>query len=543
MIDCASKHERGNLPAGSILDWGSNARSRAVRAFWGLFADLGAQAVVTLSTFLLTPLVLALTSRSLYGSWQAALAILSYLAMLDAGLGFSLVRLVASAATNKGAAGLSGVTSVAFFSFAAIGAAVLAIGLFVSPFIPGWFHVPPAEGVSVIRAYRIASFAGAVGLPLGTFNGVLAGMQRTALAGVLRGVAALIGALISFVLLKFNCGIAALAIANLAMAVSGGLLAWLSMRKIHPGICLALRFVSREGLAALWRVAGYFQLVRIAYIIALNTDALIIAAFLGASEVTPYVITARMATMFSIVLADKAPSAAYPALAQMHARGEIAALRRGFLALVYYSTRLALVGATLVALLNPAFVLLWVGNQGYGGSALNSVFIYWVLLDTVLRGSSLIPLVTGEMKTWAIVSAAEAVVNVFFSLLLVRPFGLVGVAAGTAIARTAITGVVMPAWSCKKLGLKVRDFFVLGVLRPMVGALPAIILAAIVALVLPTSWGWFRLAAVGFTCIAVNVAVFEGPKWLRLRNWSLDSLMKECVTPDLKPVMNTGQGE
>jgi O-antigen/teichoic acid export membrane protein len=521
----------------------SHTGSRAARAFWGLFADLGGQVVVTLSALLLTPLVLAATSKSLYGSWQAALSILSYLALLDAGLGFSLVRLVAAASGKRGADGLSPVGSVALVSFSAIGAAVLASGLFASSYIPGWFHVRGADAAAIVSAYRVAAVAGAIGLPLGTFNGMLAGLQRTALAGTLRGVAAVVGAITSFVLLECHAGIAALAWANLATSVSGGLLALFFLRALHPAVRFGTRFVSRREFAALWQVAGYFQLVRIAYVIALNTDPLIIAAFLGASEVTPYVITARMATMFSIVLADKAPSAVYPALAQMYARGEMDALRRGYLALVYYSTRLALVGATLVALLNPAFVLLWVGGAGYGGSALNAVFIYWVLLDTILRGTSVIPLVTGEMKTWALASFGEALVNVVFSLVLVRHFGLVGVAAGTAVARTLITGLVIPIWSCRKLALRVRTFVVAGVLGPVARALPAIALTAAIAFVVPASWGWLRLCSVGFAAVAANIAVFEAPKWVRRRHWSLHLLIKDFLTPDLTLALEAGAGK
>lgn len=514
-----------------------NAGSRAARAFWGLFTDVGCQAVVTVSTLLLTPVVLALTSKSLYGSWQAALSILSYLAMLDAGIGYSLVRLVASATSEKGTGALNSLASVALFSFSAIGAVVFAAGLLVSPLIPHWFHVPASEAATVVNAYRIAAFAGAAGLPLGTFNGVLVGMQRVAHSGILRTLGAVLGALVSFTLLEAHFGIAALAVGTFTTSAFVGIAALIAIKKLQPGLSFGLRFVTRAEFTSLWQTAGYFQLVRIAYIIVLNTDPLIIAAFLGASEVTPYVITARMAVMFSIVLADKPPSAVYPALAQMHARKETDLLRRAFLALVYYSTRLAVIGATLVALLNPAFVLLWVGRQGFGGPALNLVFIYWVLLDTILRGSSIMPLVTGEMKVWAIASAAEALVNVLFSIILVRPYGLVGVAIGTAIARTLITGLVIPVWSCKKLALRIRDFLLLGVLFPLLRTLPATAVTFVAAFLIPGAWGWFRLIAVTLTAIVANIAFFEGPKWLRARNWSSDSLLKTFLMPDLRPAL------
>lgn len=513
----------------------SGSGDRARRAFCGLCADLGCQAVVTLSTFLLTPLVLALTSKSLYGSWQAALSILSYLAMLDAGLGFSLVRLVAAATEKKGTETLSSVASAAFFSFAAIGAIVLGCGLLVAPHVPVWFQVPSGEAATVVSAYRVAALVGALGLPLGTFNGLLVGMQRTALSGGLRTASAVAGALVSFVLLECKFGIVALAVGNLTTSVSLGLLAFLFVRKLHPAVRIGVRFFTRRALAALWEVAGYFQLVRIAYIIALNTDPLIIAAFCGAAAVTPYVITARMAVMFSVVLADKPPSAVYPAFAHMYARNEFEWLRRAFLGLAYYSTRLALLGAVLVALLNRQFVGLWVGAQGYGGDTVNWVFVYWVLLDTVLRGTSIIPLVVGDVKILAIASAAEAALNVALSIALVRPFGLMGVAAGTAIARTFVTGLVMPHWSCKKLGLRTRDFFVLGVLNPVMRSLPAIALTALAAWWIPVQLGWWRLALVAFAAAACSVVIFEGPKWMRRGNFSWRTLLADFLRPDLTP--------
>jgi O-antigen/teichoic acid export membrane protein len=459
--------------------------------------------------------------------------------MLDAGLGFSLVRLVASASEKRGTSGLSSVASVAFFSFAAIGVAVLTGGLLISPHIPAWFHISGRESASVIQAYRLAAIAGAAGLPLGTFNGILVGLQRTPLSGVLRAGGALFGALLALVLLECRFGIAALAVSNLGTSLFLGVFALLFLRKLRPGFRIRFHLVNKIELLNLWRVAGYLQLVRIAYIIALNTDPLIIAVILGASEVTPYVITMRMAILFSVVLADKAPSAVYPAMAQMYARGEHQAVRRSFLTLVYYSTRLAGTGAILVACLNAAFVTCWVGPQSYGGGVLNGVFVYWVLLDTILRGSSLIPLVTGDMKTWAFASIAEAAVNVAASFLLVHSFGLAGVAAGTAVARTFITGLVIPFWSCKKLGLKFSTFFCSGILSPLLRTLPAAALTVFVAFALPLSMGWYRLGAVGSVALIANLAVFEGPKWFKTRTFSLKTLIGDVLRPELKPLLSS----
>jgi O-antigen/teichoic acid export membrane protein len=363
--------------------------------------------------------------------------------------------------------------------------------------------------------------------------GVLAGLQKQALGGLIRTIGAIVGAAFSFGLLYCHLGIAALALGNLIGTSVGGMLALVAVVRARPGLRISLRYVTKTELAALWDVAGYFQLVRIAYIIALNTDPLIIARFLGVSEVTPYVITGRLAILFSIVLADKAPSAVYPALAQMFAAGEWEALKKAYLGLVYYSTRLALIGAVVVALLNPQFVGLWVGPQGFGGASLNYVFVYWVLLDTILRGTSIIPLATGDMKAWALASFLEALLNAGASLLLVHWLGIVGVALGTAIARTVVTGVFIPTWSCRKIGLRMRDFLLLGVASPAMRSLPGLGLTAALAYSLPVSLGWFRLVMVGGAAVVVNITSFEGIRWLKQPTRNFRTLLAEILKPQV----------
>ena len=74
----------------------------------------------------------------------------------------------------------------------------------------------------------------------------------------------------------------------------------------------------------------------------------------------------------------------------------------------------------------------------------------------------------------------------------------------------------------------------LGVLNPLLKNLPAAALTALVAWLIPVRVGWPRLAIVAFAAVALNVAVFEGPKWIRRRNRSLRMLLADVLKPDLK---------
>jgi O-antigen/teichoic acid export membrane protein len=60
--------------------------------------------------------------------------------------------------------------------------------------------------------------------------------------------------------------------------------------------------------------------------------------------------------------------------------------------------------------------------------------------------------------TWAIVTISEGVANVILSIILVRPYGIIGDALGTAIPMTCSMLFFMPHHMCKKLDVRLHTF-------------------------------------------------------------------------------------
>jgi O-antigen/teichoic acid export membrane protein len=81
----------------------------------------------------------------------------------------------------------------------------------------------------------------------------------------------------------------------------------------------------------------------------------------------------------------------------------------------------------------------------------------------------------GKPKAPTLTFAAAGVLNVVLSILLVRPFGLVGVALGTAIPNVLFAVVVL-ALACRELGIGVGAYIRYVVPRATVGALPVLAL-------------------------------------------------------------------
>lgn len=489
--------------------------SRARRAILGFASDTAGQVLLTLAGLAMAPIILRHVTAELYGFWLTALSIVAYLGLVDVGLGLALTRTIAAHSDRADIQRLNQLISTAFFAFCMAGLVFAAVGLSLAAQIPGWFAIPPTHAQEVIRAFRIVIVASACALPCSIFSGINCGFQQMAADNLSRTAVALSAIMVSWFLLFRGWGLMALAASTLfsVLATAGMTARW--ALHCHPGLQLRLSHFRRHDLKTLVTFGGYFQFGRIANTVALNSDSVVISGVLGAHAVTPYVFTSKLATLFSITLASKMPTAAMPALSQMYAARDFPRLQAAFVQLTGYAVRLAICGTTVCALGNRDFVVLWVGGGQYGGLALSAVFCYWVLQDTISRGTAGALYASGELRAWAWICLLEAALNLGFSLFLVRYYGLLGVALGTAIGKTLTTAWLVPILICRSMNLRFRSYLSEGYITPALRSLPGVLVVAAVFTWQAYEPSWWRLVLLGGAVFGVNVAAFEGIKIAR----------------------------
>jgi len=500
---------------------------RAKRSVLAYVTDIGGLTVLTVAGFVTTPIILHLTSAALYGFWIIVLSILSYLALTDFGLGVSLIRIVAGLTSGKDAGVLNRVISTAFVTYCAAGLLFFGLGIGLSPFIANWFKIPQADVAQVVTAYQVALFASAIFLPLSTFAGVVIGFQRMALTNTLGNLIRLISIGLSIALLYSGFGLVSLALSALFTVVVDSLVNYFYARRLFPQLRIRPSLVNRTDFVQLVSFGVYFQGGRIANTVALSTDSIVISAKMGVAQVAPYAFMSKLAVLFSTTIASKLPTAVFPALSQMFAAQEKGKIQRIFIRLAWYSVRMAVVAGVFLAVTNRQFVSLWVGPQYYRGPVLNTVFVFWVLQDTLYRGTLAIVYASGDLRDWAVVSIAEAVINLTTSLLLVGPLGLVGVALGTSIGKTLTTAWYIPYWICRKTDLPVLTFLYKGILYPALRSLPGVILVILSAILFPQNWGWLWIVLVGLVSVGGNLIFFEVIHLFRPSNESWSNRLRQ----------------
>ena len=459
--------------------------------------------------FLITPVMVHALGDGGYGLWVTIFSLTGYFGLFDQGIRPSLVRYVSRDHALGDREGLSRTLSSALVLYGAIGVLTLLAAAIVAGNFAAWFHIR-AEQVDLARAVTLLAGASlALGFPLGVFGATLSGLQRYDLAnavgigiGVLRAVA--------FVLvLRAGGGLVGLAWASLAMNLLGHLMSWWLVRRLLPALPLGRRFVSRAHLARIGSYSGYAFVGALASSLAFQTDALVITAFLSSGLVTPFALAAGLVDN-ARSLVHSATWVLSPTASELDTLGERGQLHAMMIAGAKYSVLVSWPVLFALVVFGENLILAWVGPNYaavapfskvlalHGPQASAGQLLALLALPTLisLPQSTSSSLLFGVSRHRGVValSLLNAVLNLGLSLLWVKPFGVAGVALGTAIPLALISGIATMIYACRALQLPLGRYLWEGQLRPGLGTL-AFLAPALAVQALWHPRGWFALIA------------------------------------------------
>ncbi|MBX7187493.1 MAG: polysaccharide biosynthesis C-terminal domain-containing protein [Vicinamibacteria bacterium] len=411
------------------------------RVAWGTFASLGRIGVTFAVWFLLTPFMIHSLGAEGYGLWSLLFSMVGFLSLLDLGTGAGVVRCVAETRGH----GRLHERDEALSTYLASSLVLSLIGVLGIGAMDLW--ALPALGIptgalpiarTALWLVGLRSFILAV--PLGFVRGVLFGENRLVALNVAQAVSTVIGGLLTAGVLALGAGVRGVAWAGLLGMLIEHLfylrlaLPYLrGMRLSWRRVTLrALRRASSLGLAQLMIAASGLVLLR--------TDPLIVQAFFGMAAVSMYAVAMKVAENTFLII-KQFVNALSPLIAEWHAAGKTTELRE----LMVRATRLAGIPAALIGGAaiggGSSLLRLWLGPE-FEAAALPMRILVLSMVLTVPQ------MVVFGLLTYsdrhhlpARASVVAALVNLALSLLLVRPFGLSGVALGT-LGATAIVDVV-----------------------------------------------------------------------------------------------------
>jgi O-antigen/teichoic acid export membrane protein len=452
---------------------------RNVTSNWIGFA---VNAVVTL---LLTPYVLQELGMARYGVWILSSSFIGYYGFLDLGLraGITqyLTRYLALRDFDKASDCLS--SSLVTLTLLAMLMTVLSIvGAYVAPHL---FHLPAGIDDEAFWCILIVGITSALQCVFSPFSSIFTAMQRFDLSNLIGISTRVFTAGGIFFALKTGHGLIGVSVAYCGANVIDYLLCWQVACRLAPGLDVSWRRSNLSRLREIASFGGWNFLRSVNFYIYQYVPNILIGTFMPVAALGHYGLATGLSRQVNSVL-SAVPAVVYPAATALHVQEDLSTLET----LYHKASRLMMLIMIPVVLIAffwaDDFYRLWIGEKYLSGSTFQSVaVIFQILLISTVTGFSSsvaqqIIIGTGRMRLVSTLLIIGSVINLSFSLILIRLLGLSGVAAATVIASLVIDMIAMPLMLQRVLGFSVTAFIRNSCMRPLAaGVLQAIIMICI----------------------------------------------------------------
>ena len=312
----------------------------------------------------------------------------------------------------------------------------------------------------------------AVGFPMTVFGAVTTARQGFVLNNCVAMAIVVLNGVITYVVLISGGTLVTLVFWTTLTSVGGYVAYAWTARRVFPQLAFRVSYFSRR----LWRDVTSFSIymfvVDIASQVTFNIDNVLIGAVLGTSAVAVYAVAVRLSE-YQRRLCDQFSGLLFPVAVGIRAGGDVDRLQTALVE----GTRLAVILVSGVTICLVAFggplITHWMGVD-FAASV--PPFIILAIVGVVIvshASQSSVLLAAGRHRLVAAVWTVEACANFAISLLLVRRFGSVGVALGTAIPiAVGHLGVLTPA-ACRLVKLPLRQYVSATLTPALVGGIPA----------------------------------------------------------------------
>ncbi len=400
------------------------------------------------------PFNVAHLGQSAYGLWILVASVTVYFSMLDLGYGVANVRFAAKYRAQGDATALNEIASTMFCMFSGVGIVAFLLAIVIALNLERIF---PLTGEQTRIGQTVLLFISAyvaLGFPFSVFGGIVNGFQRQYLNGVVAFVTAIVVAGVNVIVLLSGYGLAELVAATTAVRILSYFAYALNAYRVFPALRIRPSFFRRERLREITGFSVFILIIDLANKLNYSTDAIVIGAFMGTSAVAIWAVAQRLIEIVQRIT-DQLNAVLFPVVVDSSTVQRTDRLQK----ILVQGTRLSLAMvvplATVLGLTARSLVMVWVGPAF--AESVNVIYIlsFVVALRVGNATSSVILKGSDLHKFLAFSNISMAVGNLVLSVLLVRSYGLIGVAVGTLIPMIVISMFVVFPRACRRVQLPV----------------------------------------------------------------------------------------
>jgi len=408
--------------------------------------------------FIMMPFIVHSLGDRMYGFWVLITAFIGYYGLLDLGLSSATQRYVSRAIGKNDVKEMNEVVNTTFFIFARVGLIAFIISILASIFCSNFITNP--EEISLFRKVIILlGFGVAIGFPMRVFGGILESNLRYDLSTYASMAKIIVANAFIFYFIKQGYGILALALITVITNLLEYSLVVLFSKWSMPHFKIHWSFYKKDKVKTLFKYSGNTFIAQLGDILRFRLNSFVIASFLNVSWVTYYSVGARLIEYFAQFISSSL-GIMLPVFSQYESVGDFDNIRKKFISATRISVILSVFIGTSIFFYGHVFIERWMG-QDFGKSYYVAAILCLPYTIALMQNPS-VGLLYGisQNRYFAIANTSEGALNVILSIILVKYYGIYGVAMGTAISMAIFKILIQPIFVCRTINLSLYDYFI-----------------------------------------------------------------------------------
>lgn len=414
------------------------------RIIIGTTSNFVGQLFVFFVLFLLTPFILSHVGDADYGLWILLGSIVAYSSLLDFGMWGTVIKYVAEYQAQKNYEDARALLSTVLYLYIGIAMLISLAGLATAPFVPSLFNLAPEQHELTRRLVVLISLSTGFAIPCMLPLAVLRGLQRYDITNGIDIFTTLFTTIATVIVLLYGGGVTGMAFVNLGSIFLSLFASLWMLHKVAPELHFRLR-------GANWsmarKIAGYswpLFMRDMATRLQTRTDEITIGIFLPVSAVGSYSLARRLSETTQ-TLTRQFMKTLLPLASQLHAEDDFPRLRHLYKTGTRLTIAIVLALSSVLIVLAGPILAVWVGTPYAAYTGVVVILTLANLIATVQWPAMAILQAMTRHRILAFSSLGNGIANLILSVLLVRAYGLIGVALGTAIPiAIEYFGVVLP---------------------------------------------------------------------------------------------------
>lgn len=484
-----------------------------------IFSSWYAHAIRLVIAFFFVPYITSILGDSRYGVWVITFQAINYFTLLDLGMNAALIRFVSKFLGEKNFEKINRVINTALFFYLGVGIVVAALIFIFANYFFGILRIDISayaqEGATAMSILGIYLGIRLIMVPL---TGSLVAFQRLDIANAINVIEEIFRTIAMIVLLFNGYGLVEMAEAVLIINIAKHVVAVVILKRLHSEVKIRPAQFDKDTFKSLFDYSKTAFGISAAWILIFNSDSLLLG--IVSSTAAAGVFNPAVQVMYNLrMIVNAIGIPLTPAVSHLDAVADTETIARMYLRGLKYTSYLTFLICTGVVLYSQSFIMLWLPEEFSSAAGVMQILAISgaFYLPQILGNSVLLGL--DKHKYLLSVLLIEVTSKVALAIVLIKPYGLIGMAIATAIPQLILYTTVYPNYVARVLGLTFTQ-----VMRPvLISGLIATVMTGIAG-TLATLWmppeTWKTLITNVLIVLIVNIV----PAYLMIEKKDLDKL-------------------